>query len=179
MINRREFLSLSASAIAASALIPRPSISKTNEASTPSNEIASLRIFPAIGICRVGGSRQWFYAPEIPGLPPEDKDHYKDGTSLIKKQVQRFRIYAFDKNNNVISEITSKEADITWGTHLANTKAAWYEFFNPLDNGELAPPIAGKKRNRQIKSNQQRENELVVNPGLIEITGTNTKSEGT
>ena len=179
MLKRREFLSLSASAIAATALIPRPSLSKTDESSSPSNEITSLRIFPAIGICRVGGSRQWFYAPEIPGLPPEDNDHYKDGTSLIKKQVQRFRIYAYDKDNNVIGEITSNEADITWGTHLANTKAAWYEFYNPLDNGELAPPIPGKKRNSQVKSNQQRERELVVNPGLVEITGTNTNAEGT
>ena len=179
MLKRREFLSLSASAIAATALIPRPSISKTDESSSPSNEITSLRIFPAIGICRVGGSRQWFYAPEIPGLPPEDNDHYKDGTSLIKKQVQRFRIYAYDKGNNVIGEITSNEADITWGTHLANTKAAWYEFYNPLDNRELAPPIPGKKRNSKVKSNQQRERELVVNPGLVEITGTNTNAEGT
>ena len=178
MLKRREFLSLSASTIAASVLIPRPSISKTDQPLSQSTDINSLRIFPAIGICRVGGSRQWFYAPEIPGLPPEDNDHYKDGTSLIKKQVQRFRIYAYDKNNNVIGEITSNEADITWGTHLANTKAAWYEFYNPLDNGELAPPIPGKKRNRQVKSKQQRERELVVNPGLVEITGANTNAAG-
>ena len=174
MLSRREFLALSTGALAASALIPRPSISETTNKTSSTGKINSLRIFPAIGICRVGGSDKWFYAPEIPGLPPNDPDHFKDGTSLIKKQVQRFRIYAYDKDNHIIGEITADQAEITWGAHLANTKAAWYEFFNPLDNGNLAPPIPGGKRNPEITSNAQREKELVVDAGLVEISGTNT-----
>ena len=178
MLSRREFLTLSTGALAASALIPRPSISETTNQISSTGNINSLRIFPAIGICRVGGSDKWFYAPEIPGLPPNDPDHYKDGTSLIKKQVQRFRIYAYDKDNHIIGEITADDAEITWGAHLANTKAAWYEFFNPLDNGNLAPPIPGNKRNLKIKSNKKREKDLVVDAGLVEITGTNTNHSG-
>ena len=178
MLNRREFITLSTGALAASTLIPRPSISETNKKISSTGKINSLRIFPAIGICRVGGSQKWFFAPEIPGLPPYDRDHYKDGTSLIKKQVQRFRIFAYDKANQIIGEITADDAEIIWGAHLANTKAAWYEFFNPLDNGNLAPPIVGNKRNLEVKSNREREENLILNAGLVEITGKNTNQSG-
>lgn len=39
----------------------------------------------------------------------------------MKKQVQRFRVYAFDDENRVIGEVTGD--GITWGVHLANTRA--------------------------------------------------------
>lgn len=179
-MKRRDFLTMSATAIAASALQPRPSISATKikQSSGKLGEIKALRIYPAIGICRVGGSSKWFFAPEIPGMPAEDADDYKDGNALIKKQVQRFRIYAFDKDENVVSEITADNAEITWGVHLANTKAAWYEFFNPLDNGDLAPAISGKRRNNSFKGSKEREKMLVVDAGLVNISGINTNSLG-
>jgi hypothetical protein len=171
---------MSATAIAASALQPRPSISATRTKQSPgkAGEIKTLRIYPAIGICRVGGSPKWFFAPEIPGMPAEDDSAYKDGSALIKKQVQRFRIYAFDKDENVVGEITADNAEITWGVHLANTKAAWYEFFNPLDNGDLAPGIPGKRRNNSFKGSKEREKMLVVDAGLVNISGINTNSLG-
>src|SRR5690606_11416320 len=114
--------------------------------------IARLAIYPAIGICRVGGSKQWFLAPEVPGLPPQPEGGFKDGRQLIKKQVQRFRVYAFDKDNRVIGEVTASDARISWSVHVANTKAAWYGFNNPLDNGELAPGLPGQLRNQVFVS---------------------------
>lgn len=184
IVKRRDFLAISGAAASTLALQPRPSISGTNSAVNPKQEgksireIKSVRIYPAIGLCRVGGSKKFFYAPEIPGMPPDDADFYKDGNSLIKKQVQRFRIYAFDKNDAVIGEITANEAQITWGVRLANTKASWYEFFNPLDNGTLAKPITGKRRNRQITGNDKRNDLLNVDAGLVEISGINTNESG-
>ncbi len=177
-MKRREVLALSVLGAAAAIAPSRPSLSRNDRITNKTGAIASLRIYPAIGICRVGGSHKWFLSPEIPGLAPEDPDNYKDGDSLIKKQVQRFRIYAFDQENRVIGEITSDDADISWNARLANTKAAWYEFFNPLDNGELAPPMDGGRRNPQIKSPQERKNQLIVDSGIISITGSNTNRNG-
>ena len=140
--------------------------------------VAKVRIYPALGICRVGGAPSWFYAPEVPGLPPTPEGgNFKDGGERIKKQVQRFRVYAFDADDNIIGEITG--SDITWGVHLANTKANWYGFNNPLDNGDLAPGLPSKKRNQYFVSDQDREENLIIDGGALEISGLGTNPGGT
>ena len=112
-MNRREFLALSSITVAGALLQARPSISgRQDPRRVDDKKIHSLRIYPAIGLARVGGSTKSFLSPEIPGIPPFDNDNYKEGNSLIKKQVQRFRIYAFNKNNQVIKEITEADAAI-------------------------------------------------------------------
>lgn len=65
--------------------------------------IATLHIYPAIEISRVGG--------------------FNDGGEKIKTQVQRFRVYAFDDGDRVIGEITDERA-VKYFVHLANTKTA-------------------------------------------------------
>jgi hypothetical protein len=149
------------------------------EAAPEGAQIARLAIYPAIGISRVGGSAQYFLAPETPGLPPRPDGGFKDGDQLIKKQVQRFRIYAFDDQGRVISEVTSQTARISWSVHVANTKAAWYGFNNPLDEGEVAPGLPGQKRNPYFVSDQQREAMLVIDGGETAISGADTNSGGT
>lgn len=178
-MKRRDFLAISSAAIASSALVPRPSISasETPHPRRKLSETKNLRIFPAIGICRVGGSKKWFLAPEIPGIPASDPEHFKDGNALIKKQVQRFRIYAYDANDQVIGEITADNAEITWSVHLANSKAAWYEFFNPLDNGNLSKAIPGGRRNKQLIGKDQRQR-LIVDAGEVLIAGSDTNASG-
>ncbi len=142
--------------------------------------IARVAIYPAIGISRVGGSAKFFLAPEVPGLPPQPEDgDFKDGEQLIKKQVQRFRIYAFDDQDRVIGEVTANDARITWNVHVANTKAAWYGFNNPLDEGEVAPGLPGQKRNPYFVSDDQREAMLVIDGGATAISGANTNGDGT
>jgi L-Lysine epsilon oxidase N-terminal/L-lysine epsilon oxidase C-terminal domain len=91
--------------------------------------------------------------------------------------VQRFRIYAYDANDHVIGEITAENAEITWSVHLANSKAAWYEFFNPLDNGNLSKAIPGGRRNKQLIGKDQRE-QLIVDGGEVLITGSETNANG-
>jgi hypothetical protein len=178
-MNRREFLSLSTITVAGTLLQARPSISGERKSKRVDDQtIQSLRIYPAIGLARVGGSTKSFLSPEIPGIPPHDNDNYKEGNSLIKKQVQRFRIYAFYKDNQVIKEITGEDAEIEWSVHLANSKASWYEFHNPLDNGDLAPGIPGAKRNPEIQGNQEREKQLIVDGGEVSINGINTNLAG-
>ncbi|WP_198154865.1 CTQ-dependent glycine oxidase GoxA [Oceanibaculum pacificum] len=182
-IARRDFLA-GASALglglAGLPLLPKAAVARVAREAAPAGAaIARLAIYPAIGICRVGGSQQWFLAPEVPGLPSRPEGGFKDGEQLIKKQVQRFRVYAFDDQGRVIREITAAEATIEWTVHVANTKAAWYGFNNPLDNGDLAPGLPGQMRNQYFVSDKQRAEMLVIDGGQHSITGASTNPAGT
>jgi hypothetical protein len=180
-VKRRDFLATAGSlaAVGAFPLMPKSAVAATHREMAPSGaKIHRLGIYPAIGICRVGGSDQYYLAPEIPGLPPQPEGGFKDGTQALKKQAQRFRVYAFDDKDRVISEITDDNANIEWRVHLANTKAAWYGFNNPLNNGELAPGIPGKKRNQYFVSDKEREKMLVINGGLKKISGKHENKDG-
>ncbi|MFT5527897.1 MAG: hypothetical protein ACI9HK_005883, partial [Pirellulaceae bacterium] len=101
---------------------------------------------------------------------------YKDGQEKIKKQAQRFRIYAFDDQGRVVREVTGGKDTITWTVKLANTKAAWYEFNNPLDMGEFVRAIPGKLRNNFFVG-KEREC-LEIAPDEVSITGNGTNAAG-
>jgi hypothetical protein len=180
--SRRQFLGMASSA-ALIAGLPWPARANVDQrnayALAPAGAaVAKVRIYPALGICRVGGSEKWFFAPEVPGLPPKPDDgNFKDGLEKIKKQAQRFRVYSFDADDNVIGEVTGD--GITWGVHLANTKANWYGFNNPLDNGDLAPGLPSQKRNQYFVSDQDREDNLIIDGGAREISGMGTNADGT
>jgi hypothetical protein len=97
------------------------------------SEIAYAKIFPPVGIARVGDSEDddgWFIGPEDPGRPPHKESgfSFRDSRGRIKRQAARFRIFGFDSSGHVIRELTSDEAEITWSVTLANKKAAWFEF---------------------------------------------------
>ena len=54
------------------------------------DEIVSVRIYPPIGIARVGNSKEkdgWFYGPEIPGRVEAPDDGFKDDKGAVKRQV--------------------------------------------------------------------------------------------
>ena len=179
--SRREFLAMASSAalIAGAPWPARANVSPQNtyQRAPDGAAVAKVRIYPALGISRVGGSPKWFYAPEVPGLPADPGEGgFKDGLELIKKQVQRFRVYAFDADNQVIGEVIGD--GITWGVHLANTKAGWYGFNNPLDNGDLAPGLPSQKRNQYFVSDTDREENLLIDGGLKEISGESTNWDG-
>ena len=173
-IKRRDFLAGAGALALSLPFVPRASIAQPfgpgiAPAGTPIHRIG---IYPAIGICRVGGSDKWFHAPEVPGLPPMPEDgSFKDGTEQIKKQAQRFRLYAYAEDGRVIKEVTSDDADIEWNVRVANTKGAWYGFNNPLDNGPLAPGLPGQKRNQYFVSAKDREDYLVIDSGPTSING--------
>jgi len=180
-VKRRDFLATAGSIAVAGAfpLVPKSAVAATHREAAPAGaKVHRLGIYPAIGICRVGGSDQYFLAPEVPGLPPQPEGGFKDGTQEIKKQAQRFRVYAFDDKDRVIGEIKGDKVRIDWRVHLANTKAAWYGFNNPLTNGEDAPGIPGKKRNQYFVSDKEREKMLVINGGQRKISGHRKNEDG-
>jgi hypothetical protein len=132
--------------------------------------IKKVAIYPAIGIARIGNSPEYFLASDLPGVAPVAEDGFKDGDNLFKKQVPLFRIYALDENDNPLYEInmdTAADVNIEWNVHVANRKAAWYQFNNALDLGEYSIPSL--KRNGGITGVER--DQLVIDPGPRTISG--------
>lgn len=139
-----------------------------------SNTITKVSIYPPIGIARIGNSPDKHYiASEIPGQPAEVEGGYKDSAGMVKKQIVRFRIYGFNDKDEVVKELTADDATITWQVHVANRKAAWYEFHNAMDLGELALP--GQFRNFSTQGEDRQQ--LIIDPGIKSISGINVSGE--
>ncbi len=136
-------------------------------------DIASVAIYPPIGVARVGNSDDYFLASDIPGVAPNPKGGFKDNEGRVKKQAVRFRIYAFDKAGKPIGELTAKEARINWHIHVANVKSAWYEFNNALDL--TGASIPSSYRNADVIGDDR--DQLAITPSPIMISGKNTKGD--
>jgi hypothetical protein len=140
--------------------------------------IDHLGVYPPIGISRVGLSEETFLAPELPGVAPSPLGGFKKDGKL-KRQVQRFFIFAFDKQGRVIKEITAgSDAQINWQVHVANTKAAWFGFNNPFDLDDSAKGIPSQLRNDGVIGDEDRLNTLVIDSGKVDINGRNTNTSG-
>jgi hypothetical protein len=126
--------------------------------------IKCVRIHPAIGIARLGNSRDgYFIGPEIPGRVPAVQ-HYRDATQRLKRQAARFHLFAFDEDDRLLGEITELTASnckITWQVHVRNAKAAGRRFAGVL-----------KPRAPFRNHAHRRRRELVLDPGAASITGT-------
>lgn len=138
------------------------------------DSIQKVAIYPPIGIARIGNAPTDFYlAPEIPGKPSQVEGGYKDSQGRIKKQVVRFRIYGLDGDGQVVKELTADESEIQWRVHVANRKAAWYQFNNALDLGGLGIPSA--LRNATIRNEARQK--LIIDPGRRTISGKNVSGQ--
>ena len=177
---RRDFLAKSSVLSMAMAFggFPKVSLGASNplQIAPEGAAVAKLAIYPSIGISRVGNSKEYFFAPEIPGMPANPKGGFKDGSTKIKKQAQRFRIYAFDDQGRVIREITQGADKITWKVKVANAKAAWFGFNNPLDMGKYAPGLPGKRRNDFFVGKEREA--LEIAPEEVSISGRSINKDG-
>ncbi|MDJ0674643.1 MAG: LodA/GoxA family CTQ-dependent oxidase [Calothrix sp. MO_167.B42] len=102
------------------------------------NENPKFRIYPSIGIARLGNGPaekdQVIFSPEIPWANLFETDNeYLTDKGEIKKQAQRFYIYQCDEAGNPIKKIDPAEYDIEWTAEVANKKPFWYNFNNCLD----------------------------------------------
>src|SRR5690242_481606 len=102
-----------------------PHIRPPKENSMPN--LKHVKIFPPIGIARLGNSPEWFVGPELPfpapPQPPAD-GKYKDAQCRVRKQAQRFRLWGyFDDGSD--RELTTTDGAIQWTVHLANAKAVF------------------------------------------------------
>lgn len=139
------------------------------------DKIVRYAIYPGIGIARVGNSPdEYFIGPEAPGQVPDPDGGFKDGAGRVKRQAARFRIYGLNEAGEAIREITADDAEITWRVHVANRKAAWYQFENAMD---LGPKYAKttSPRNKTITGNDRQK--LLIDPGSRSISGRNTTGD--
>jgi hypothetical protein len=100
------------------------------------------RIYPAVGIARIGDSDQFFLTPEKDAeLHENPTGHsqapsagrlYRDNTAApgkVLRQAARFRIFEFKYSSAsapapaAVKEVTSQNWDIRWSVELANKKS--------------------------------------------------------
>jgi len=143
-----------------------------------SKPIKSIRIHPGIGLARLGNSDEFYIGPEAPGVVVDPGGHdgpgpnggtYRDSNARLKRQAQRYRVYAYDGDGEVIGELSS-ESDIVkslrWRVHVRNMKAANYAFQGAylFDPDEL--------RNPSIQPNKKpsERDQLIIDAGVHTIT---------
>lgn len=148
---------------------PRPVEALDPAARRRSDEaIVRAAIHPAIGIARVGDSEdEYFLGPEVSDEEPLPTGSYKDATGALKRQAARFRVYGYDADGRVVRELTAADADVTWTVHVANTKAAWYQFQLALDIPDVADADPSALRNGDVEDRAS----LAIDPGPRSITG--------
>ena len=137
-------------------------------------KIKRIRVYPGIGMARMGNSDEFFVGPEAPGVvvdpggkggPGPEGGSYRDKAHRLKRQAQRYRIYAFDKNDKVIGELNTSDdnvADIKWRVHVRNMKAANYAFQGAylFDNKKFRNPSIQGDKELPIERDQ-----LIIDPG--------------
>lgn len=139
--------------------------------------IHTIKIYPPIGIARLGNSTEgYFIGPEVPGEVPIPADGLRDAAGSLKRQAARFHLFSFDEAGKFIGEFSPEDAaKVTWTVHIANTKAAAEAFHKKSE------PTSGL-RNSSFKGDR---NQLRLDPGAVSVEGINpdfldiTKSKAT
>lgn len=149
-----------------------------------SKPITQVIIHPSIGIARVGNSpEEYFLVPDLINVPITDPGNFRDKEGRIKRQAAKFRLYGADDEGNIIKELTSEDGDINWTVHVANKKAAWYNFDLALDIPQARgvfkgyPAVSSTLRNNTIS--QPYRHRLVIDGGALSISGQNMNPQGT
>jgi len=134
--------------------------------------IVRAAIHPAIGVARVGNSRdEFFIGPEVLEPAAAPLGFYRDPQGAIKRQAAQFRIYGYNAAGDVVRELTADWADIRWTVHVANRKAAWYQWQIAMDIPEAASTVL-PLRNAKITDKAGRET-LMIDGGAQSISGKN------
>jgi hypothetical protein len=137
--------------------------------------IVKARINPAIGIARVGNSEEYFIGPELPYPTDPPEGGYRDKQGRLKRQAALFHIYGYDEEDNIVAELTqSGDTTIEWTVHVANKKAAWYDFDVALDLPEAVQEQSAR-RNAEFQGTARKQ--LVIDPGEQSISGPEQESD--
>ncbi|MDJ0659642.1 MAG: LodA/GoxA family CTQ-dependent oxidase [Crocosphaera sp.] len=140
----------------------------------------TYKIFPAIGVARVGNSPEYYLAPETTGELPSGTfpDDFRDANQLMKRQGVKFRVYCYPEAGGDPYEVIPGENGvdrIEWTVHLANKKAVWHNF-EPV-KGEGTYPPTSPLRNSSISDPAERATKLITDPGPRTLTGANQTAE--
>jgi len=93
----------------------------------PKKSAAKFRIYPSIGIARLGNGpadkQHVIFSPEIPWANLFETDNeYLMPDGKIKKQAQRFYIYECDNSGKPVRPINPADYEIRWSAEVANKK---------------------------------------------------------
>ncbi len=153
----------------------------------------SLKISPSIGVARLGNSdAEFMVAPEKIGGLPFDYDmttgvkgapveKFKDSIGLVKRQGQIFKVY--DGIDELVIGKNGVKA-LHWTVHLANKKAAWYQYTelrgnllypnNQYTTAEGGPDDVEVRNPDKVGTER---NELIIDAGPRTISGVNQTIE--
>jgi len=126
------------------------------------------RIYPSIGIARVGDSKDGFLiGPEAPGMVPTGP--FRGNDKGIKPQAARFRIYKVDidenENETVLEEVVAGgNTKIEWSVNLANSKAA---------GSQIIDTLARSKKPRDRNKGLDRKKLVITASGSVTGARTN------
>ena len=148
------------------------------------SSIRSCRIHPAIGIARVGASPDgYFIGPEIPcrpGRPRIASTGSRTSKGCCCARPLDSRVYGYNADGKVVAELTAANAAIEWRVHVANHKAAWYDFDEAMDIPSFSgsggtTPQSSARRNKDVTGPSRQQ--LVIDPGPRTISGTNVSGK--
>lgn len=144
-----------------------------------------FKISPSIGVSRLGNSTgQFCLSPDRIGGLPYEADQYgnklgpikkfKDESSQVRRQGQLFKI--LDSNGNELTLNTPNVASMEWTVHLANKKAAWYQYSELEGNLLYGEENSYQNRNVPFRNpsltTEQERQTLIIDPGPRSIQGT-------
>ncbi|MEV6976868.1 LodA/GoxA family CTQ-dependent oxidase [Kitasatospora sp. NPDC093806] len=134
--------------------------------------IVRAAVHPAIGVARVGDSAdEYVLGPEVDRPAPLPFGSHKDATGALKRQAARFRVYGYNAAGQPVAELTADNADLRWTVHVANSKAAWYQFQLALDIPEADRAEDSNLRNPKVPAADRAR--LVIDPGRRSVRGRN------
>lgn len=157
----------------------------------------TFQIHPSVGVARVGNSRDSFYlAPDTIGGRPYECDRqgnmllehgrhvpvrkYKDKAGRIRRQGALFRVFMTDDEGTVAEVTTADEnvANITWTVHLANKKAAWYNFSELEGNLMFGQDNSYGSRQVPLRNADTADRQtLIIDPGPRTVAGPGESAE--
>ncbi|MFL5330303.1 MAG: LodA/GoxA family CTQ-dependent oxidase [Gemmataceae bacterium] len=129
------------------------------------------RIFPAIGIARIGNSPDMFVGPEVIGSHGRDiatggeteMQDFKDTAFQVKKQAARFHLYQRAPGTTAFVPVALPPgASVRWTVRVANKKDAIQRPSAPpptIPTGGLRPTLDPARANR------------LIDPGNVSISG--------
>ena len=145
-------------------------------------QIKNIRIHPGIGIARLGDSDEFYIGPEAPGVvvdpggsngPGPNGGTYRDDKARLKRQAQRYWVYAYDSDDKVVAELSSASdlvKSMRWRVHVRNMKAANYAF----QGAYLFDP--DQRRNPSVQPGKKpiERDKLIIDAGVHTIASGHT-----
>ena len=132
-------------------------------------DITTCRIFPGIGIARVGDSPDGFFiGPESPGLGPTPGTAFKDASGRICRQAARFRVFGYNAAGVLVQELNPQTDGVTveWQVELANRKASGVKFAGVIQ-GKANDQHPDPKKLRNLGVADRSQLEIVPAPRKI------------